>query len=109
MLILNKYGSLPNAMGFFGLVVFSLFSVAITYGQRQNLMLDGDFETGDFSQFGGKEAAEHELRLVTAPVRAGQKACRVEVNSHELNVGGGRYRGEFVKNGAGSANHERER
>ena len=78
-------------------------------GQGTPLILTGDLESGDFKQFHGREAADHELKIVTDPVRAGKYAARVEVNSHEYDVGGGRFRAEVTHNGAGGANQEKER
>jgi hypothetical protein len=78
-------------------------------GQGTPLILTGDLESGDFKQFHGREAADHELKIVTSPVRAGKYAARVEVNKQEYNVGGGRFRAEVTHNGAGGANQEKER
>ncbi|MDQ4140937.1 MAG: polysaccharide lyase [Bacteroidota bacterium] len=76
---------------------------------RDNLLLDGTFETGDLKQFDVLEAAPHELVVKPNYRRRGTKACRVELNSNEPNVGGSRFRAELVQYGAGGPNKEQER
>lgn len=80
-------------------------------GERGDLLLDGDFETCDLSQFDGREALDHELTRVGDPLRSGACALRVEVNADEENQGGGRWRAELTHEGAGHdpGTHDQER
>ncbi len=77
--------------------------------RREPLLLEADFESGDFSQFDDIEAASHELQIVNAPVRTGRSAARAVVSGEEWDIGGSGYRAEATKGGAGGANQERER
>jgi hypothetical protein len=76
---------------------------------RQNLMLNGDFETCNLSQFNGKEALAHELRTVSSLSRSGKCSVRIEINANERDKGGNSWRAELTQQRAGSANHERDR
>ena len=94
-------------LGACAMLVFCGFATA--QGSRQNLILNGDFEGNSLSQFGGKEALSHEIRVVTSPVRSGRHAARIEVNEDEYGEGGGKWRAELTNGKAGGANQERER
>ena len=76
---------------------------------RDNLLLSGTFETNNLEQFDRYEGVPHELTVQGRYYRRGPKSCRVELNSHEKNVGGGRYRAELVQYGAGGPNVEQDR
>lgn len=76
---------------------------------RKNLLLDGTFETNDLTQFDRYEGVPHELDVQGRYYRSYPKSLRVEINSHEFNVGGGRYRAEVIQNNAGGPNLEQDR
>ncbi len=76
---------------------------------RENLLLDGTFETNDLQQFDRVEAAPHEVVVQGRYYRSFPKSGRVELNSNEINVGGSKFRAELIKYNAGGANTAQER
>ena len=101
----------PNLFGLAGpLSPDSLTAELLTkVATRQKLMLNGDFETCNLSQFNGKEALAHELRAVSSISRSGKCSVRIEINASERDKGGDSWRAELTQQRAGSSNHERDR
>lgn len=71
--------------------------------------MNGNFETGDFSQFDGKEGLDEELQLVNHPVRSGKFALKINCLKSDYSTpkGGNKWRAEVKHEGAGldSGNH----
>lgn len=106
----------PSLLATFGLAAaLALTAAANVPPPRRNLLFTGDFDNfatgsvlGRVAPWSRKEALFHELRVVTAPTRAGGKALRVEVNKHERNQGGGSWRAEVLtfNTGGDSGGHD---
>jgi hypothetical protein len=71
------------------------------YAERQRpLLFQGDFETGDFSQF-GTEGLPEELKVVTSPRRSGKYALEARCLMSDVGVGGPNWRAVVKHMGAG--------
>ncbi len=79
------------------------------YAQEKDLLLNGNFETGDLSQFGGSEGLDEELQIVNNPVRIGRNALKINClkSDYSTKKGGNKWRAEITQDGAGidSGNH----